>query len=161
VGDTHGIASNYNNQGLLLLAEKKCNEAKPLFAQAVLIFAQMDASEAQTAGTGLVQACGSPQAAEEYIQQYVADARSADQLTQPEEGMSLEQLFALVAQTRQGDRVLGEQLYHSLLSMSVDASVPVDMQNLAKVLINVVLGSKNPDLSTLTNEYAAAVRDLL
>ena len=72
VGDSHGMAFTRTNIGILLLEQNQQAQARQLFAQAFLVFDQMGAPEVETAWTGLVQACDSAEAANEYLAEMVA-----------------------------------------------------------------------------------------
>jgi tetratricopeptide (TPR) repeat protein len=70
VGDVHGMASTWTNIGLVYLQTDRAEEAKPLLAQAYLVFAQLGSPHAQAAANALVQAFeGSVDAANAYLSQ--------------------------------------------------------------------------------------------
>ncbi|MFZ5857034.1 MAG: tetratricopeptide repeat protein [Chloroflexota bacterium] len=76
-----------------------------------------------------------------------------------QQGMTLPQLLELVERAAGGDKELGGQLFGAFQQMSraEDAS----MSALGKALGLIVLGEKNPDLSSLPDELASAVRGML
>ncbi len=79
------------------------------------------------------------------------------------EGISLEQLLELVAVacTPQAPAGLGEQLFGMTQQLARDPSMPAEIQALGRVLNHILSGERNPDLSALSPELAAAVRQLL
>jgi tetratricopeptide (TPR) repeat protein len=70
VGDIFGVARASTNLGFFYLRTDRAQDAKPLLAQAFLIFAQLGSPHAQTAADALVQACGgSVDAANAYLEE--------------------------------------------------------------------------------------------
>jgi tetratricopeptide (TPR) repeat protein len=89
-----------------------------------------------------------------------------------EQGISLAQLFELVERAagastepgRSGDQELGQQLFDTFRQMSADPNAPAELRELAKVLVLVLIGERDPDLDALgaqSPELASAVRGLL
>ncbi|MEM7133188.1 MAG: tetratricopeptide repeat protein [Chloroflexota bacterium] len=161
IGDNHGMAITMTNMGILLIKQQKNDDAKPLLAQAYVIFAQTSAPETQWAGGNLVKACGSPDAAAAVLQQMFGGESASSPPAQEEEGIALEQLLALVVQARQGEHEIGKQLYPMLQDMAANAEAPPEYQELAKVLTRVLIGINDPDLSSLPEDLATMVRDML
>ncbi len=79
------------------------------------------------------------------------------------EALSLEQLLQLVAVacTPQAPAGLGEQLFGMTQQLARDASMPAEIQALGRVLNHILAGERDPDLSALSPELAAAVEHLL
>lgn len=80
---------------------------------------------------------------------------------QEPQGMSLEQLLGLVEQAAGGDRQLGEHLFGLFKDMRSDMNQPQEIRALGDVLLKVLLGDRNPDVSQLSEELASMVRGLL
>ncbi|MEW6031068.1 MAG: tetratricopeptide repeat protein [Chloroflexota bacterium] len=74
-------------------------------------------------------------------------------------GITLPQLLELVERAAGGDKALGGQLFTAFQQMS-RAEDP-STSALGKALGLIVLGEKNPDLSSLPDELASAVRGML
>ena len=67
LADTDGLSSTWANMGLLYLQAGHPDEAKPLLANATLVLSKLKHPDAQAAAKGLAQACGSVEAANEYL----------------------------------------------------------------------------------------------
>lgn len=80
---------------------------------------------------------------------------------QEPQGMSLEQLLGLVEQAAGGNRQLGEQLFGLFQQLRGDVNQPQEIRALGDVLLKVLLGDRNPDVSPLPEELASMVRGLL
>jgi hypothetical protein len=61
------MASTWTNIALLYLRTRRAEEAKPLLGRACLVFSQLGSPHAETAGRALVEACGSAEAANAYL----------------------------------------------------------------------------------------------
>ena len=81
----------------------------------------------------------------------------------PEEadGITLDQLLALVARAAGRGRDLGAQLFPLAQQMARDPSLPPELRALGGVLVRLLAGERDPDLSALPPELAAAVRQML
>jgi tetratricopeptide (TPR) repeat protein len=88
------------------------------------------------------------------------------------QGISLGQLFELVERAagastepgRSGEQELGQQLFATFQQLSADPNAPAELRELAKVLVLVLIGERDPDLDALeaqSSELASAVRGLL
>jgi tetratricopeptide (TPR) repeat protein len=67
LGDRLTSANQYGNLGILYLRTLRPEEARPLLGRAYLIFSQLGSPDAETAYDGLVEACGSAEAANAYL----------------------------------------------------------------------------------------------
>lgn len=76
-----------------------------------------------------------------------------------QDGLTLPQLLDLVERAARGDRELGGQLFTAFQQMSKDNDS--SMSALGNALLRVLVGDQNPDLSTLPDDAASAVRGLL
>ena len=74
VRDVHGMAQTWINMAILYLDTGRPAEAKPLLARAYLILSQCGSPYADTAAQRLVEACGSVEAADDYLTQLVEEA---------------------------------------------------------------------------------------
>jgi hypothetical protein len=61
------MASTWTNMALAYLQTDRAEEAKPLLGQAYLVFSRLGSPHAETAYQGLVEACGSEDAANAYL----------------------------------------------------------------------------------------------
>jgi hypothetical protein len=61
------MASTWTNMALLHLQTDRAAEAKPLLGRAYLVFSRLGSPHAETAYQGLVEACGSEEAANGYL----------------------------------------------------------------------------------------------
>jgi tetratricopeptide (TPR) repeat protein len=88
------------------------------------------------------------------------------------EGVTIAQLLELVERAagastepgRSGDQELGGQLFATFQQLSADPNAPAELRELAKVLVLVLIGERDPDLDALeaqSPELASAVRGLL
>ena len=76
-----------------------------------------------------------------------------------QQGVTLPQLLELVERAAKGDKELGGQLFTAFQQMSrVDDPTS---RALGNVLLRVLVGEREPDLSKLPDEVASAVRGLL
>jgi tetratricopeptide (TPR) repeat protein len=89
-----------------------------------------------------------------------------------EQGISLGDLLELVERAasastepgRSGEQELGQQLFGTFQQLSADPNAPAELRELAKVLVLVLIGERDPDLDALeaqSPELASAVRGLL
>jgi hypothetical protein len=78
---------------------------------------------------------------------------------QQQQGVTLPQLLELVERAAGGDQQLGGQLFNAFQQMA--RSGDAFQSALGNVLLRVLVGDKNPDLSQLPDEVASAVRGLL
>jgi hypothetical protein len=76
-----------------------------------------------------------------------------------EGGVTLPQLLEFVERAAKGDKELGGQLFTAFQQMS-RADEPTSSA-LGNVLLRVLVGEREPDLSKLPDEVASAVRGLL
>jgi hypothetical protein len=67
LGGIHGMAQTWGNLGSVLLETDRAEEGKPHLARAYRVLARMGSPHADTASRGLVQACGSVEAANKYL----------------------------------------------------------------------------------------------
>jgi len=66
-----------------------------------------------------------------------------------------------VARAAGGDSALGQQLWPATEQMARDPALPPEIRELGRVLNHILAGERNPDLSSLPPELAAAVREML
>jgi tetratricopeptide (TPR) repeat protein len=89
-----------------------------------------------------------------------------------EQGISLGDLLQLVERAASastesggsGEQELGQQLFGTFQQLSADPNAPAELRELAKVLVLVLIGERDPDLDALeaqSSELASAVRGLL
>jgi hypothetical protein len=81
-----------------------------------------------------------------------------------EQGISLRDLLELVERAAGGEQELGGQLFATFQQLSADPNAPAELRELAKVLVLVLIGERDPDLDALeaqSSELASAVRGLL
>ena len=83
--------------------------------------------------------------------------QSAAQPDEQPEGLTLEQLLALVRQARDGDDQLAGQLRSVLEQLAGQPDAPPEHQVLARVLLQLLAGEPAPDLSSLPTELRPAV----
>ncbi|MBI5296909.1 MAG: tetratricopeptide repeat protein [Chloroflexi bacterium] len=81
------------------------------------------------------------------------------QAQQQEQGVTLPQLLELVERAARGDQQLGGQLFNAFQGMA-RADDPA-MRALGNVLLRVLVGDHNPDLSALPDEVASLLRGML
>ena len=78
------------------------------------------------------------------------------------EGMTLPQLFELVERAvSSGDQQLGGQLFGAFQQMSSDTNAPLEVRELFKVFVLILIGDKSPTLDALQTaspDLASAVR---
>ncbi len=80
--------------------------------------------------------------------------------SQPQ-GLTLPQLLELVERAAGGDEQLGGQLFPAMQQLARDPSQPPELRKLGGVLLHILIGDREVDLSGLPNELASAVRGLL
>jgi tetratricopeptide (TPR) repeat protein len=95
-----------------------------------------------------------------------APAPAQQSQPQPEaqqEGITLEQLFDLVAQACQPDAPAGlaAQLHAVTQGLATDAGMPAEVRALGRALNAVLSGDRAPDLTALPPQLAGAVRELV
>jgi tetratricopeptide (TPR) repeat protein len=78
-----------------------------------------------------------------------------------EQGITLPQLLELVERAAGGDHELGGKLFPMLQQMARDAKAPKEVQILGDVLVRVMAGVRDPDLTGLPDELASAIRGML
>ncbi len=78
---------------------------------------------------------------------------------QQEQGVTLPQLIQLVERAAGGDKELGGQLFTAFQQMGRDENPA--MSALGKVLLSVLVGERNPDLSQFPDEVASMIRGML
>ncbi|MEZ4730210.1 MAG: tetratricopeptide repeat protein [Caldilineaceae bacterium] len=78
LGDQPGHAMTMLGIGLLHIAQGKATEAQPMLAHAYLRFVQMASPEKDNAAQALVQACGSVDAANAYLQHFLTNEPAYD-----------------------------------------------------------------------------------
>ena len=76
-------------------------------------------------------------------------------------GLTLPQLLELVERAAGGDEQLGGQLFPAMQQLARDPAQPPEVRKLGDVLLHVLIGDREVDLSGLPNELASAVRGLL
>jgi hypothetical protein len=76
-----------------------------------------------------------------------------------QQGLSLPQLLDLVERAAGGDHELGGKLFPMLQQLSRADEKEISM--LGNVLLRVLVGERNPDLSALPDESTSAIRGLL
>lgn len=96
----------------------------------------------------------------------VSDHFSSESETEPEddekeEGLSLAKLLELVERAASGDKELGSRLFPAAQRMAADSSTPPEYRAFGKVLVNILAGSRNPNLEGLPDELASPIRDML
>ncbi|MFZ5910331.1 MAG: tetratricopeptide repeat protein, partial [Chloroflexota bacterium] len=80
---------------------------------------------------------------------------------QGQQGITIPQLLELVERAAGGDHELGGKLFPMLQQMARDPNAPQEIQAFANVLVRVMAGVRDPDLSSLPDELASAVRGML
>ena len=80
---------------------------------------------------------------------------------QEADGITLDQLLALVARAAAGDHDLGAQLFPLAQQMARDPSLPPELRALGGVLVRLLAGERDADLSALPPELAETVRRML
>ncbi len=78
LGDIHGLATTWSNIGYTYLDTGRVEDAKPYFANAILTFARMGSPKLKNATAGLVEACGSHEAANAYLAHIRKDLEATD-----------------------------------------------------------------------------------
>ncbi len=78
IGDWLTSAIQLNNLGMVCLQLKQFESARPRFAKAYRIFARLCSPYTQTAVDGLVLACGSQEAAQQYLERFSAESELRD-----------------------------------------------------------------------------------
>jgi tetratricopeptide (TPR) repeat protein len=76
-------------------------------------------------------------------------------------GSEIDQLLALVARAAAGGHELGGQLFPALQQMARDPLLPPEQRALGGVLVHILAGNRQPDLSALPPDLATAVRAFL
>ncbi|MFQ5342662.1 MAG: tetratricopeptide repeat protein, partial [Anaerolineae bacterium] len=162
VGDIHGMAQTFGNLGGFYQAQGDTEQAAHYATRAYLIFARLGARpEAEQAAALLVSILGSVEAADRYLSQVVESATPPAAAQTEEEGVTLEQLLAYVAQACRGDSALGRQLFQLTQQMAGDATLPAEHRALGRVLTHILAGERTPDLSALPPELAQPVHEML
>ena len=77
------------------------------------------------------------------------------------QGLTLPQLLDLVERAARGDRELGGQLFDAMRGMANDPGQPPEVRALGKVLVNILVGDRDPNLDALPPELASPVRGML
>ena len=83
---------------------------------------------------------------------------SKKQLGEP---VSLPKLLELVEQAARGDQQVSQQLFSAFMQMRLRPNTPPNERALADILIRVLIGERNPDLSGLDPEDVNPVSRLL
>lgn len=78
-----------------------------------------------------------------------------------DEGITLETLWTYVEQAVRGDRKLRAQLFRTMQRLANHPSAPCEERALGAVISQVLMGDRDPDLSSLPGEIAEEVRLLL
>ena len=81
------------------------------------------------------------------------------QAQQQQGDITLPQLLELVERAAGGDQELGGQLFGAFQQMAQDENP--EMSELGNVLLRVLVGEREPNLDSLPDEVASAVRGLL
>lgn len=159
VGDPHGIALTHKNLGAFYLSHDNVPLAAYYAACAALTFTQLQAPEELTQANDLLATIlGSADAANDYL---AALAQGKLPQIGGQSTLTLAHLLVLVTHARYGDHTLGERLYNSFQNQAVNSMLPRVDQAICKVLIRVLAGINNPDISALTAETARAVQSML
>ncbi|RJP54125.1 MAG: hypothetical protein C4583_03445 [Anaerolineaceae bacterium] len=75
--------------------------------------------------------------------------------------MSVDQFIARAIQSAREKRPDAEGYFKSAQKMAADSSAPKELQELGKVLQRIMIGDKNPDLSSLPKELADLITNFL
>jgi hypothetical protein len=141
LGDRYGLAQVWTNIGILYLQTGRGEEAKPLLAAAFRVFARLGSPHVNEAASWLVQACGSEDEANTYLLE--------------------QQLLGYLAQVHREDVELREQLWQLTQRIVGNASLPIKLRALGRVVTHILAGEHEPDLAGLSPEVAGAVREML
>jgi len=71
--------------------------------------------------------------------------------------MTVEQFIAGAIQSAREKRPEAEQYFKEAQRLAIDSNAPAELQSLCKVLQRIMVGEKNIDLSTLTEELREMV----
>lgn len=90
----------------------------------------------------------------EQVKQLIASLEGG---AQQEQGMTPEQFIAGAIQSAREKRPDAEQYFNAAQKMAVDSSAPREVQELGKVLKQIMAGMKDVDLSGLPEEWREMV----
>jgi hypothetical protein len=79
----------------------------------------------------------------------------------PSEPITLPQLLDLVERACRGDKALSQQLFTAFMQLRLRPNTPLNERRLADVLIQVLIGEREPSLADLETEDVQPVRELL
>jgi len=153
-----GVAQTSYNMGIVYRMQNKLDTAKELFSRSIILSKRFGLPVTEQAMDNLIQICGSPDSAIIYLKR--EEDLIAKSIVQ-QQGMPLEEVFDLIAQSRQGDINVDKRLRENFSALITDPEQPQDIQELSKVLMNILNGNHQPDLTNLPSHMVTSVNDLM
>jgi tetratricopeptide (TPR) repeat protein len=153
VTDTQNLAKGLSNLAGLYLTQNRIDEANAYARRALAIKETLDLSSEPWATYSILAQIAEKRGHKDEVREW----RRKDQEGQ---GVTLSQLLELVERAAAGgDKELGGQLFTAFQQMS--RAEDSTSSALGNVLLRVLVGEREPDLSKLPDEVASAVRGLL
>ena len=166
IGDRAGLCATLFNMGHIHRQNNQMQEAVSAWVTVYVIAKQINEYQALQALSQLAPSLGLPEGLDgwEDLARRVQNGEKIEFEEEEEEGGELEQIRSFVRGLAAAVREKSpdaQKYFESVSKMAVDPKAPPHYQELGRVLQKWMSGVSDPDLSSLPEEWAQVVRELL